>query len=106
MKYDKYGDPIVEVSDKLDGKRKTATLVMIALQAVLILANIVAMLIPGGVYMVFLTASLYIFFFIAYLKGCTAIKETGKLPTYCKATTVISPILYVLTAVLAVFSGF
>ena len=25
MKYDKYGDPIVEVSDKLEGKRKTAT---------------------------------------------------------------------------------
>ncbi len=106
MKYDKYGDPIIEVSDKLDGKKKRAIFIMIAIQVVLILANIIAMLITGGVYVIFLTASLFIFFFIAYLKGCTAIKEVGILPSYCKVTTILSPILYVTTAILAVFSGF
>ncbi len=105
MRYDKYGDPIVEVNDKLSGKQFKAVLFMIVLQAILIAANIVAMLMStGGVIIVFLTASLYIFFFIAYQKGCTAIKDTGKLPTYCQITTIVSPILYVLTAILGILS--
>ncbi|MBR4868465.1 MAG: hypothetical protein IKU10_04855 [Clostridia bacterium] len=105
MKYDKYGDPIVEADQKLSGKQVKAVVTMIILQGLLIAANVIAMLMPsGGVIVVFLTAFLFLFFFIAYLKGCSGIKETSKLPTYCKVTTIVSPILYVLTAILAVFS--
>ena len=104
MKYDKYGDPIVETSHELSGKQKKAIGIMIVIQALLVVANIVAMLIDGGVLLVFLSASLYIFFFIAYQKGYTAIKETGTLPRFCKAVTVASPIVYVVTAILAVLS--
>ena len=105
MKYDKYGDPIIEVDQKLNGQQRKAVIIMMILQAILIVANIVAVLMPtGGVIVVFLTAFLFLFFFIAYLKGCNGIKETGKLPTYCKVTTIVSPILYVLTAILGVLS--
>ena len=105
MKYDKYGDPIIEANESLNGKQKKAMIIMIIIQAILVVANMVAMAISGGVYVVFLTASLYIFFFIAYQKGCTGIKETGKLPTYCKVISIVSPIVYGLTAILAIFGG-
>ncbi len=106
MKYDKYGDPIVEANQELSGKKKKAITIMIALQAVLIAFNISVVLIEFlNLYLCFLTAPLFIFFYIAYQKGCSAIKETGTLPGYCKIASVLCPVLYVLSAVLAIFSG-
>ncbi|MBR6547962.1 MAG: hypothetical protein IKT68_00320 [Clostridia bacterium] len=106
MKYDKYGDPIIETSEKLSGKKKKAIAIMIILQGILIAFNISVLLIEFlNLYLCFLTAPLFIFFYIAYQKGCSAIKESGKLPGYCKLVAIISPILYVATAVLAVFGG-
>jgi len=106
MKYDKYGDPIPDGSEQIGTKKKKALWIMIGLQSVLIIFNILVLLIDFlNLYLCFMTAPLFIFFYIAYQKGCSAIKETSQLPAFCKVATWALPLVYVLTAVLAIFSG-
>lgn len=46
MKYDKYGDPIIEKETKMNGKRRKAFAVTMVLQAIIIAINLAIMFIP------------------------------------------------------------
>ncbi len=106
MKYDKYGDPIVETLSKPNTKTKAAFLVMIAIQLLLILLNVLVIVIPMlNLYLCFVTAPIYIFMYITFLKGYTNQKDAVILPSYCKVAKILSPVLYLLITLLAVFSG-
>lgn len=106
MQYDKYGDPIETDTPALNRKTHKAFLILAAVQAVLILLNLPILLIPAlNLYLCFITAPFYIFVYILFQKGCGNAKDTGNLPGYCKWVAVLSPLVYILTAVLAVFGG-
>ena len=106
MKYDKYGDPIIETLRKPDTKTKVAFLVMIAIQCLLVVMNVLVIVIPLlNLYLCFVTAPIYIFMYITFLKGYTNQKDAVILPGYCKVAKILSPVLYLLTTLLAMFSG-
>ena len=106
MKYDKYGDPIIESLAEADKKTKNAFLIMILVQILLIVLNIVILLVPTlNFYLSFITAPIFIFLYITFIKGYSNKKDDVILPGYCKAAKILCPICYVLTMVLAVFSG-
>lgn len=46
MKYDKYGDPIIEKETTMNGKRRKAFAVTMVLQAIIIAINVAIMFIP------------------------------------------------------------
>ncbi len=106
MKYDKYGDPIVEELSEVGSKTKTAFLIMALVQLLLVAFNIAILVIPTlNLYLCFITAPIFMFMYITFLKGYSAQKDNAVLPGYCKATKILSPVLYGLTMALAILSG-
>lgn len=101
MKYDKYGDPIVEKVEQAPQNLKTAFLVMVLIQCVLIALNLIFM----NVLVASITSLLFIFVYITFLKGYSNKKDDVILPGYCKIAKILCPILFVLAAVLGVFGG-
>lgn len=101
MKYDKYGDPIVETLQEADKKTKNAFLVMILIQCVLIVLNIVF----RHVLVASITTLLYMFIYITFLKGYSNKKDDVILPGYCKIARIVCPIVFAIAAVLGVFGG-
>ncbi len=101
MKYDKYGDPIVEKMDQAPKNVKTAFLVMVLIQCVLIALNLIFM----HILVASITSLLFIFIYITFLKGYSNKKDEVILPAYCKVAKILCPILFVLAAVLGVFGG-
>ncbi len=106
MKYDKYGDPIMEAAETADPKTQKAFLVMVLLQSLLVIFNILIMVVDTlNLYLCFITAPIYIFLYITFLKGYSNKKDDMILPAYCKIARILCPVLYVVTAILAVFAG-
>lgn len=106
MKYDKYGDPIVEELGQANSKTKTAFLIMTLVQFILVLFNVAILVIPTlNLYLCFITAPIFMFMYITFLKGYSSQKDNALLPGYCKLTKVLSPVLYGLTMILAILSG-
>ncbi|MBR3844306.1 MAG: hypothetical protein IKM39_02235 [Clostridia bacterium] len=106
MKYDKYGDPIIETLEQPSKKIKTAFLVMISLLFLLVILNLLILFIPFlNLYLCFVTAPIFMFIYITFLKAYSNQKDTVSLPGYCKAAKILCPVLYLFTTVLAVFSG-
>ena len=101
MKYDKYGDPVVEELGEADSKIKTAFLVMVIIQCVLIVLNLIFM----HILVSSITSLLFLFVYITFIKGYTNKKDEVVLPGYCKIAKILCPILFVLAAVLGVFGG-
>lgn len=101
MKYDKYGDPIMESMQEADKKTKNAFLIMVLIQCVLIVLNLVFM----HVLVASITTLLYMFVYITFLKGYSNKKDEVILPGYCKIAKIVCPILFVVAAVLGVFAG-
>ena len=106
MKYDKYGDPIVEELSEAGSKTRTAFLIMALLLFLMVALNICVLVIPTlNLYLCFITAPIFIFLYITFLKGYSNQKDNAILPGYCKLTKILSPVLYGLTMVLAILSG-
>lgn len=101
MKYDKYGDPIVEELSPADSKVKTAFWVMVLIQCVLIALNLIFM----NVLVASITSLLFIFVYITFIKGYSNKKDEVILPGYCKIAKIVCPILFVAAAVLGVLGG-
>ena len=101
MKYDKYGDPVVEELGEADSKIKTAFLVMVIIQCVLIVLNLIFM----HILVSSITSLLFLFVYITFIKGYSNKKDEVVLPGYCKIAKILCPILFVLAAVLGVFGG-
>ena len=56
MKYDKYGDPIVETAKEFTSKQKVLFGIVIALQILMILANVLILVVPFlNLYLCFIT---------------------------------------------------
>ena len=107
MRLDKYGDEIVTTKNELDAKSKKAFLIVTLLQFLLITINILVLVIDSlNFYISFVTAPLYIFLFIHFINAYNQNKDIGNLPRYIKVSKILSPILYCVTAVLVIFTGF
>ncbi len=101
MKYDKYGDPIVETLAPANQKTKNAFLIMVLIQCVLIVLNLIFM----HILVSSLTSLLFLFVYITFIKGYSNKKDEVILPGYCKVAKILCPVLFVLAAVLGVFGG-
>lgn len=103
MKYDKYGDPIVESEKKLEGKRLKSLLIMFAIMFVLIALNL-TIAFAGILHEIvcFILAPFYLLVFVSVNKGTTALAEEG---FNVKKINLINIILLVVYAV-SVFVGF
>ncbi|MGI6280209.1 MAG: hypothetical protein ACOYJS_06580 [Acutalibacteraceae bacterium] len=107
MKYDKYGDLLYTENQKADLKTLRAFLIVTLLQAVFICINLLVIFIEGlNSYLSFVTAPGYIFLYINFLKAYEHHGDSGRLPSYLKAVKILSPILYGITAVIVIFTGF
>ena len=103
MKYDKYGDPIVESEKKLEGKRLKSLLIMFIIMFVLIALNF-TIAFTGMLHEIvcFILAPFYLLVFVSVNKGTTALTEEG---FNVKKINLINIILLVVYAV-SVFVGF
>lgn len=107
MKLDKYGDEILEERQKLGKMPRIAFLLLSLLQLVLITVNILVLVLDFlNFYVCFATVPMYVFSYIHFLNGYNLNKESFILPIYVKAVKILSPILYILTAVPAIFQLF
>ena len=103
MKYDKYGDPIVEGEKKLSGKRLRSILIMFAIMVVLIALNF-TIAFAGILHEIvcFILAPFYLLVFVSINKGTTALAEEG---FNTKKINVIN-IALLIVYVVSVFVGF
>ena len=99
MKYDKYGDPIIEKETKMNGKRRKAFAVTMVLQAIIIAINVAIMFIPSiNGYLCFIFAPFYIFLFVTYVKAVATVKDDGISITKYQIFKFVSIALYIITA--------
>lgn len=106
MKLDKYGDEIVERQQELDSKIKKAFFVVVLLQFLMIITNITILITGILPYVSFATAPLYIFLYIHFFNAYGQNKDIKYFPKYLKLVKFLSPILYCLTTVLVILTGF
>ena len=106
MKYDKYGDPIAETAKEFTSKQKVLFGIVIALQILMILANVLILVVPFlNLYLCFITAPAFLLVYISYMKACAAQREGGHKMAFHKVFGIVSPVLYVISAVLAILGG-
>lgn len=99
MKYDKYGDPIVEKQTQMGGKRRKAFAITMILQVLIIAINIVIMFVPSiNGYLCFIFAPFYIFLFVTYVKAVTTVKDDGLPIAKYQIFKFISIAVYIITA--------
>ena len=99
MKYDKYGDPVIEKETKMNGKRRKAFAVTMILQAIIIAINLAIMFIPSiNGYLCFIFAPFYIFLFVTYVKAVATVKDDGISITKYQIFKFVSIALYIITA--------
>lgn len=99
MKYDKYGDPIIEKETTMNGKRRKAFAVTMILQAIIIAINVAIMFIPSiNGYLCFIFAPFYIFLFVTYVKAVVTVKDDGIPITKYQIFKFVSIALYIITA--------
>lgn len=99
MKYDKYGDPIIEKETQMNGKRRKAFAVTMFLQAIIIAINVAIMFIPSiNGYLCFIFAPFYIFLFVTYVKAVATVKDDGISITKYQIFKFVSIALYIITA--------
>lgn len=101
MKYDKYGDPIEEASERMTAKRRMAFLVTMLFQAVIIALNLVILFVPGiNGYLCFILAPFYIFLYVTYLKAMQTLKDDGIPILKYNIFKIVSIVVYIATAAL------
>ncbi len=99
MKYDKYGDPIIEKETTMNGKRRKAFAVTMVLQAIIIAINVAIMFIPSiNGYLCFIFAPFYIFLFVTYVKAVATVNDDGISITKYQIFKFVSIALYIITA--------
>lgn len=106
MQYDKYGDPVVTAPSSLPAKTRKAFWVLLLCQVICIILNLCILFISTlNLYLCFIVAPLYLFLFITYQKGISTHRETSSVPNIFRVCSIISPVIYIITAVLAIFGG-
>ena len=99
VKYDKYGDPIVEKETKMNGSRRRAFAVTMLLQVLIIAVNIAIMFIPSiNGYLCFIFAPFYIFLYVTFVKALATVKDDGLPVGKYQAFKFISIAVYIITA--------
>lgn len=99
MKYDKYGDPIVEKETKMGGRRRKAFFITMLLQGLIIAINVAIMVIPSiNGYLCFIFAPFYIFLFVNYIKALSAVKDEGLSVKKYQIFKFLSLAVYIITA--------
>ena len=107
MAFDKYGDERIITKQKLSKKQKKAFVFISILQILLIVVNVLILVVDFlNFYLCFATAPMYIFLYVHFSNAYDESRETMVLPAYLKLVKVISPLLYCLTAIPAIFKLF
>lgn len=103
MKYDKYGDPIIETEKKLEGKRLKSLLIMFAIMFVLIALNF-TIAFAGILHEIvcFILAPFYLLVFVSVNKGTSALSEEGFNVKKINVVNIALLVVYVVS----VFVGF
>lgn len=108
MKLDKYGDVIVSAEkEPLPKMPKIAFALLSVLQLALVGLNILVLVVDFiNFYLCFATVPMYVFAYIHYTNGFNTNKEEFIIPKYILIVRIVSPIVYILTAIPAIFQLF
>jgi len=108
MKLDKYGDAILPTKKEMLPKTpKLAFTLLSILQLVLVSVNLLVLVVDFlNFYLCFATAPMYVFAYVHFINGYNTNKEEFIMPKFIGIVKRISPILYVITAVPALFQLF
>ena len=106
MKYDKYGDPVVESEKKLEGKRLKSIYIMFGIMLLLIALNF-TIAFAGILHEIvcFILAPFYLLVFVSISKGTTALTEEGFNVKKINIINIAMLVVYVVSVVLGFFGG-
>ena len=107
MKLDKYGDKLVTEKESLPKMPRLAFLLLTLLQCSMVVVNILVLVLDFlNFYAAFATVPMYVFSYIHFINGYNTNVDEFIIPKYIKFVRILSPIIYVATAVPAVFQLF
>lgn len=108
MKLDRFGDIVTSPEkEPLPKVPKIAFALLTFLQIALVGVNILVLVVDFlNFYICFATVPMYVFAFIHFTNGYNTNKEDFIIPKYIKAVKILSPIIYISTALPAIFQLF
>jgi len=108
MKLDKYGDVIVAAEKQpLPKTPKLAFILLSLLQLLLVGVNVLVLVLDFlNFYVCFATVPMYVFSYVHFVNGFNTNKEEFIMPKFVGFVKKVSPIVYVLTAIPAIFQLF
>lgn len=107
MKLDKYGDRIITEKQPLPKIPKLAFALLSLVQAGMITVNILVLILEFlNFYVAFATVPLYVFSYIHFSNGYNTNFDEFIIPKYIKVVRILSPIIYIITSIPAVFQVF